>query len=260
MTSKCLSILSMIVAVCCAVRAEGGHGTAPEQTEIVQQSGADIPSFIPARLATDESGQIRWSAFPESTRLALKTRLDERDRVRRARAASGVPASEACSTRTLSFPNGSGPHRSWEELVEHAEAVYRGRVVASTPGFVFTAPETLLSVRIIDRIRRSEGFPTAGLITILYPAADFTIGDTRFCNAGPNSPFLPAVGDEVLVFAYDKPTDQSKTFLLTPSEQLIFSRDHRLIANPDILRGKESSSIEELTRTIDASPEERRRP
>jgi hypothetical protein len=260
MTSKCFSILCVIAAFGCAVRAQGARGSAPEQTEVLQQSGAATPFFISARLATSESGQIRWSAFSDYDRLALKTRLDEMDRGRRVRAASGAPASEACSMRTLTFPHVGGPHGSWEELVDHAEAVYRGRVVATTPGFEFTAPKTLLSVLIIDRIRRAQGFPTGGFVKILYPAADFTIGDTRFCNAGPNSPFIPAVGDEVLIFAYDKPTDQSKTLLLAVPEQLIFGRDHRLIARPDILRGKESSSIEDLARSIEPSNEKRSRP
>jgi hypothetical protein len=258
MTSKCFLILCIVV-LCYSVLAEGGQGAPPEQTEILKQAGADTPFFISARLATDEGGRIRWSAFSDYDRLALKTRLDEMDRGRRVTAASGAPVSEACATMTLSSLHVSGPHRSWEELLNHAEAVYRGRVIATTPGFQFTTPQTLLSVLIINRIRRAQGFPTAGFLKILYPAADFTIGDIRFCNAGPNSPFVPAVGDEVLIFAYDRPTDQSKTFLLTLPQQLIFGRDHRLIGRPDILAGKESSSIEDLARSIEASNEKRSR-
>jgi hypothetical protein len=253
MTSNRLSILCVFAVFCGAAGAQGARGSAPEQTEILQRSGAATPFFISARLATSESGQIRWSAFTDDNRMALKMRLDEMDRV-------GAPVSEACSTTTITFLHVSGPHRSWEELVDHAEAVYRGRVVAATPGFAFTTPETLLSVLVIDRIRLAQGFPTEGFVTILYPAADFTIGGTRFCNAGQNSPFIPAVGDEVLIFAYDRPADQSGTFLLTLPDQLIFGRDHRLIGRPNILGGKESSSIEDLARSVEASNEKGSRP
>jgi hypothetical protein len=251
MTSNRLSILCVIAVFCCAAEVQGARGSAPEQIETLQRLGADAPFFVSARFATDESGQIRWSAFTDDNRMALKMRLDEMDRVRRLTATSGAPVSEACSTTTITFFHVSGPHRSWEELLEHADAVYRGRVVSTTPGFQSTTPETLLSVVIIDRIRRAQGFPAEGFVTILYPAADFTIGGTRFCNAGQNSPFIPAVGDEVLIFAYDKPADQSGTFLLTLPDQLIFGRDHRLIGRPNILGGKESSSIEDLARSVE---------
>jgi hypothetical protein len=247
------AILSLTFAFCWGVQAESMRDAAPAQPDVLQRAGATRPFFISARLATDENGEIRWAVFPESTRIALQTRIDEMARTHRVNA--GAAASEPCSTRTVSFPHVGGPHRSWSDLADNAEAIYRGRVVATMPGFEFTAPKTLLSIHILSRIRGNQAFPAAGAVNILYPAADFTIGDTRFCNAGPNAPFIPAVGDDVLIFAYDEPVDQSKSFLLTVPEQLIFSRDGRLIAAPEILRGKESSSIDELARSLDgASP------
>jgi hypothetical protein len=251
-------LLFLSVTLWCPFTAAAATASAlPARVDTARRAGASRPFFISARLATDKAGQIQWSAFSEYDQIALKAELAQRERAAHG-STQGAGANAPCDTRFVTFTHLGRPYGSWDELVTGAAAVFRGRVVATTPGFEVTVPKTLLSVRVDEKLRGGADFPATGSIHVLYPAADFTIGGVRFCNAGPMGSFVPAVGDDVLVFTYEKPVDDQGTFMITVPQQLIFSRDHKLIAMPEIARGRESASLEELDQAFRRANTERR--
>jgi hypothetical protein len=158
--------------------------------------------------------------------MILKAQIAEREH--RAARLETDSDSAACSHRIISFSHLRAPHRSIADLRAHSGAIYRGRIAAVTQGFQLEAPVSLLSIDIRRAIRANDGFPARGSVQVIYPAADFRIGGTRFCNAGPNQSYLPAIGDEIIVFAYGPPIDSDRIFLHTDPDQLFFQRGNKL--------------------------------
>jgi hypothetical protein len=70
----------------------------------------------------------------------------------------------------------------------------------------------------IDRVLRPHpDYPGSGAVVYIdYPAADFTIDQTRYCSQSVRrDAFSPAIDDGVLLFAYHPPTDTTHRYLPT---------------------------------------------
>lgn len=207
--------------------ANGGQSAAPDRIHV---RGSASPVFISARAVT-ANGRMDLAAFPEAIGLYFKaTRAEPAERQARAAA--------PCASRIVSFHHSEWRSRSWADLVATAPAVYRGRIVAMTPGFEAARPATLLVVEA-KPLRRTTGYPESGRMHVLYEGADFRIDAERFCSASPNGGVMPELGDEILLMVYRPASDEAGTFLRPAPEHIIVSRSGRLLL-PSALVGDAS--------------------
>lgn len=119
---------------------------------------------------------------------------------------------------------------TWRDALANADSVLEGTVTAVTPGFFQVSPATMLTVHV-DRTLAGNSTISGPLdLFIPYFAADFIIGNSRFCNAGlprNGGRFLPAVGDDILIFAFDAPRGN---YLSASDQNLFFGRNDRVYA------------------------------
>ena len=86
-----------------------------------------------------------------------------------------------------------------EVLVNRAAAVFLGKVVGMTPGFLGGYAATLLTIRL-DRVRSfNHAVPeSAELICLYYPKACFSIAGNHYWKGNVNYPDPPELGARVL--------------------------------------------------------------
>lgn len=211
---------------------------------------ASQPFFISAESARAENGDIRWEAFDDSARTILQADAAAR------KASAARSAESPCDVRTISFDHSPGAFAKFDDVAASANVVYRGRVISATPGFELTTPVTLLGIEIDKVVRPDQRFPSAGTVYTIYPQADFSIGGVRFCNAGPIKGFVPAVGDQLLLFGFDLlvPTTNDR-FVLTRPEHLVFSHAGRVYSRfAELMSTSEPASLNRIeTRVIAAA-------
>jgi hypothetical protein len=117
----------------------------------------------------------------------------------------------------------------------------------------------------IDRVLRPHpDYPGSGAVVYIdYPAADFTIDQTRYCSQSVRrDAFSPAIDDGVLLFAYHPPTDTTHRYLPTSDEYVIFGRGHTLSLPPSIAADAaiaKAESVNALAERVEASAGDRRR-
>lgn len=194
---------------------------AAQPVDTISRRGADSPFFVSLAAAVGPEGQIRWEVFGPPARRQLELAMQHP-----ARAETTKP----CPVRTVTPGGPTRPYRTWPELTTNASAIIRGKIVASTPGFEFARPVTILEIGVSETIARQPGFPELRVVRVMNGEADFDIGGVRFCSAGPIAGFTPGVGDDVIVFAYEPPIDAAGTFILTAPEQLVFGRRNRVFS------------------------------
>jgi hypothetical protein len=215
--------------------------------DALRRSGADVPFFVSARAVTDPSGGIQWSGFADAgTRMVLQAEVTERAR----RVSIAPNATESmtapCAVRIMTFPDPSGAPKSLRELAGTAAAVYRGRVAGTAPGFNLSTPATLIAVEIAEAVRAADGFPKSGIVYVVYPAADFSVGGTRFCNAGVNGGTMPKVGDAIAVFAPSAPIDADGVVLNVGAEQIVFASGTRVMLPPGLREDRDAAAARSL--------------
>ncbi|HEX7193071.1 MAG TPA: hypothetical protein VF381_15985, partial [Thermoanaerobaculia bacterium] len=119
---------------------------------------------------------------------------------------------------------------TWRDALANADSVLEGTVTAVTPGFFQVSPATMLTVHIDHALAGNSAVSGLHDILIPYFAADFIIGSARFCNLGlprNGGSFLPAVGDDILIFAFDSPRGN---YLSAGDQNLFFGRNDRVYA------------------------------
>lgn len=189
----------------------------------VARKGSSEPFFISAGAATQPNGAFKWDALPENLQIVLRTQLQERA-ARRRTVASDTSDGEPCDVRVLTTQHLGVSTRSWEDVFNGATSIYRGTIVDLVPGFNYTRPVTLVTMRVDRASKRADGYPASGTVRFISSGADFTIGGERFCNAGSHSGFVPQIGDQVLLLPSLVPFEAEGTFQPIGDEQIVFGR------------------------------------
>lgn len=207
-----------------------GSAVAADLPETIALKGAKQPFWISASAATDEHGSIRWSAFDTANRHLIEAEMKRMEaRAAERHVTQKTTATEPCPEITLQTGGGHGLDRSWNDLRANSRAVYVGTITAARQGFLWGIVSTLYELRVEKTIRVTPGYPAGESLYFGYPAADFTLGGTRFCNAGPRHSVAPAVGDRVLLFAFDPAVDPAELFVPTKASHLFFAHDGALV-------------------------------
>lgn len=133
-------------------------------------------------------------------------------------------------------------------------------VVGAVPGFAFPSPAALIAVEIINAPRSAVRFPERGIFTFVYPAADFKLGDVRFCRASLHGR-IPSVGDEIAVFASEAPVDAERIVLPIGVNQIAFMSGGSIHLPPVLQSDPGTTSaktVGELTRRAAEIPRRRK--
>jgi len=185
--------------------------------------GSTSPFWISAQAARTPGGDVNYDLFAPGLKEVVRSQAIRRQI--NAAGTSGQPTDTGCGTFTLANTGGAAKAMAtWTNNVQEADAIFVGIVTTVTPGFFRVSPATIVTVKIDRVLRANSAYPTQGIIFVPYFAADFQIGEERFCNAGlPRNghSFLPAVNDRILVFAFNPPQG---AYLPARDENLIFGR------------------------------------
>lgn len=188
------------------------------------------PLWVSAEAATSTEGDVRWELFSSSDEDILRRFLADSERLRReteisqGQQAGGKRGTELECPLVLATLDEDRiepkPNNSFSDLAEQALAIYSGRIEGISPGFFSGLPSSLLRVKVTKAFRSSD-LVASKEVLIPYPFAEFRIGSSTFCG-GFHGMFEPAVGDRVLVFIYDPPTNAAQTLIHPRSPELFF--------------------------------------
>lgn len=187
------------------------------------------PLWVSAEAATSEKGAVRWELFSSSDQDNLRRFLASSERLRReakssqGQQADGKLGADLECPLTIASEEGRidpKPNRSFSDLAEQALAIYSGRIERISQGFFSGIPSSLLQVKVTKAFRSSDQVASDEIL-IPYPFAHFKIGPSTFCG-GFHGIFEPAVGDRVLIFIYDPPTNAAQTLVYPQSPELFF--------------------------------------
>ncbi|HEY3566763.1 MAG TPA: hypothetical protein VGP73_02430 [Thermoanaerobaculia bacterium] len=196
---------------------------------IYMKAGPRVDPIWVSAEAASEKGDVRWELFSASDEDNLRRFLANSERLRKE-----TESSQSCQTGgkretelecPLVLTSEEGridpkPNRSFSGLAEQALAIYSGKIEGISQGFFSGIPSSLLQVKVMKAFRSSD-LVANDEILIYYPFARFKIGPSTFCG-GPESMFQPAVGDRMLVFIYDPPTNAAQTLVYPQSPELFF--------------------------------------
>lgn len=164
-----------------------------------------------------------------------------------------IPYSECKSMLAVEDDRGgASPSSTLSDLANHSRAIFLGTIRSIARGFSSGVPSSLLEVEVVDTIKGSA--PTA-LIYIDYLVAHFRIGPYYFCNADKG--YEPSPGDQILLFDYTGPADQSGILYGPRFEQLVFENQAgalflhpRLKGDPDLADAQSLSQIVARARSV----------
>ncbi len=225
------------------------------------------PVWVSAEAATAADRVVAWDLFEAADRRLLQNFLAQNTEARR-KAASTAPS--VSDPQAIDCPLVLGPqitekvdpkpNDSLRALVTHARAIVAGEVVGIEQGFLDGLPASLVQVRPKELLRLSRHHLPEALY-IGYQHARFKIGDATFCT-GANAAFVPAVGDQVLLFVYRDPIDRGGTIFYPDPEEVIFASadgkavlPHSLQTDPEVGRDATFSELIATTaKAIGTSP------
>lgn len=111
---------------------------------------------------------------------------------------------------------------SRQASIANAVAIVAGTVKSITPGFFYGYPGSLIELRELDKIKLEAPFARVrDTLFIRLPYAHFISGGVEYCRETGANAYIPALGDQLLIFAYDPPSDVSGTFVYTTSSDVI---------------------------------------
>lgn len=196
------------------------------------------PLWVSAEAAASEKGDVRWDLFSSTDQDNLRRFLASSERLRReAKSSQGQQAGGKqqtdleCPLTLVSEEERIDlkPNNSFSNLVEQALAIYSGTIEGISPGFFSGVPSSLLRVKVTKAFRSSD-LVAKDEVLVYYPLAHFTIGSSTFCG-GFHGMLEPAVGNRVLVFVYEPPTNAAQTLVHPQSPEFFFqtSEGHLIV-------------------------------
>ena len=218
-----LRLVAILAAVCLmSNRATSASEHAVQGPDTLSADPASPPFWISASAATGADGEVNYERFNIGLREVLRSQA-----IPIAHGAAGTAAEQQpCTQFTVSYTGGPAKAMTtWQSALANAESVIKGTVTATTPGFFTTSPATILTVHIDQQVRGDRPLGQGHDIFVPYFAADFRVGNARFCNAGLSrngGSFLPAINDEILILVFDR---LRSGYLSTRDENLFFGRD-----------------------------------
>lgn len=205
--------LVTIVAASTILAAEPPGGAGIPDVLYPRLGPAVEPVWVSRTAATGADGEFNWRSLGESARIGLEDAVSllwARERKERGEAAAPVPPVEVMARQLpcidvtaygVRQPKRQPVRNSVEELLARNDHALRGQVKAVAEGFYGKNPGMLIAIADCRRVVPSawQECPQSSYV-IFLPAADFAIGDVRFCSQRDVFPLGSLrVGSELLV-------------------------------------------------------------
>jgi hypothetical protein len=123
------------------------------------------------------------------------------------------------------------------QILRGAKGIYQGRIASITPGFFYGSPGSLLEVEGMRTIKFGQEYVAIqDRLYVGHPYAHFRIGPLEFCSETRTDVApIPAVGDEIIVFALTPPGGDAGTYVHALRREMIIGSEGKLHV-PDYLR------------------------
>jgi len=199
----------------------------------------ELPVWVSREAAVDERGEVRWDLFLGDFPDQLRRRAEAL-----ARSPGGRPEDQ-CTTTVASgdFEEHEG---SLDEVVDHALAILRGRVVARAEGFAGDLPANLLAVAVDERIQDSSSLSSGSELYVIYPRGRFTFGGIPLCDGLAGFPPVPAVGDRIVLLPHREPVDRERRVLFPSDEEAFLEGPGGVTASGDLSDRDEIRELPDL--------------
>lgn len=183
------------------------------------------PLWLSASEATQD-GHLKWEEFSRGGKAILDAKVRMAGQALES-GSSQIP-DDGCATWTReSKRHGYIPNKTLKELATHFDAIYRGRVAASTEGFIDGWPGTLYEVDVENAPR-----PSPERIYVYYPIARIQAEGMTLCHQGDRFPDQPEIGRQILVFA--RQSETGSPLILSPQdEEIFFEREDGTVSLPN---------------------------
>ena len=115
--------------------------------------------------------------------------------------------------------------------------VLTAEVAGTTPGFMIGQPNTLASVRNVQKIVENTTMELEEPLFLPIHQANFTLDEHRFCAEVAiygRTIYRPRTGDRLLIFVLDEPA--GGLLLAHPYDLIVANRDTELVLLPPLLQ------------------------
>lgn len=236
----------MHLVILLAALLSGGGRTADATSRVIHARASAVPAWVPLSESVDREGHLRWDVIGQDAKenfeqVAANTPLEvtSPSELPRGKERYDLRLSGQLPDCVYYGPSynhfSSRPRETLDDLAASADWSVRGHVIRITPGFFNGEPFSLLTVEVDRSVR---GTSPDRILYLLYPYAQFRAGDVRFCKDDYRFPHIPAVSDELLLFAPRGRVGVEVPLLMPDRNYVIFeSHEHRLVLPRELKLG-----------------------
>ena len=210
----------VLIALSAGIYAESARLGIPD---VIENERADaVPVWVSAEVAIAAEGTLRTDVIESAKAEELKRRLELRKEPRTG--IEGVAAeAEECDTITSYSPAQYSSAGSASDLVQNSRYIFSASVANLRQGFYFGTPGTLIALDPEEWLKRETENVDERPLYVFFPQATIKTPRGTICaRPWPRVP-MPAIGDEVLIFAYSPPIGRdARVFELRPDKQMSF--------------------------------------
>lgn len=219
-----------------------------------ERAGA-VPVWVSAERAVEAEGNLRSDVIEPARVAELRRRLMEREKKPQG-SKIDAEAEDPCDTTTSYIPEQFSATASTSDLVGNSQYIFSASVAAVGQGFYFGTPGSLLALDVKQRLKYEKRDALEQPVYIFFPQATIETAQGTICARPWPRMSMPAVGDQILIFAYSRPFGlNAGVFELRPDKQLLFEgRDGAYV--PEALRHNDgrASSFSAIVETIRRHP------
>lgn len=213
-------------------------------------NGEPAPLFIAATDLAGPDGTYS-AAFPQRWRESIERERQIQAEARAAEPAPPVSDDDPCSAGwsrevDMEYPMSN---KAGVPLAVTAKAVFRGRVSGVIPGLFDGSEGSLIELSEISFVKYDLAYNNMReRAYVRHPHARFAIGSLKFCSEP--SMYVPNIGDLMLVYAFDPPSDRDGKFIFTLARDFVVESADGRMHVPSDLRSQIGDAL-----TIDAATE-----
>jgi hypothetical protein len=145
--------------------------------------------------------------------------------------------------------------------IANSRAIFRGTIVSVTPGLFEGSPGSLLKIGAVKALKKDASYANVrDTLYVRHPAAAFRAGQVDYCRQTEPGAYVPAPGDQIIIFAFIEPADDNGLFVYTFADDLIIQPANGDLQIPKLLAFFRGDGIRletiagDIRRTVDGLP------
>lgn len=204
-----LAVLTALGFVSAAVAQPTTPQGPPDQIESGRADRA-APVWVSADRAIKTRGALATELFQPREWAQLQQELSGQ-RSQRRTGLIGSPKDPCRGARGM-FAEYYVLHPTLEDLVEHSEVAFTGRIRGGRPGFYRGQPRHLFRVEVEEVWLGNAYLQSGDSAYVAFEEAQIRVGEDWLCVRGPRYPVRPHSGKRILVFSHQPPEGAQPVF------------------------------------------------